>query len=696
MGFDRRRWLPLLALLVGGALAVANAFAATPSQGTVSVAQPATWKFGPAGGPSGSTDSYKLTVKLPKSESTLYGPNRRTGTDYAAVLTIRLTWKGSAPDDALALTAKDKSGKSVGDDTTAATNQGGDVNLFTLQDPRSQTYTVTVSNFNGNSTTAVPSKAVASLQVVHLGAFAQPGSPRNAPGFSVYHIPLKLMPPLPEEKVALGGRAFGEPSIGVDPKTNATMYQAGLYTMRAKFDDSTSPAGVKWTNVSFPLTHTASEDAILDVDRHTGRTIVTQLALACSLSAYTDNDGASWTPAAKACQTPPAVDHQTVGVGPFAPPLTGTIYPDAVYYCSQNVAEAECALSLDGGNTYGQAEPMWTSSQCFGLHGHIKIAPDGTAYVPNKACGAPECLIVTSTATPDCHPGFAVSTDDGTTWTIHVIKDQHSRYYDTGDPAIGIGSKGTMYFGNNDASGRPMITACTDHGNTCGRSVNVGARYHIQSTEMPTVVAGDDNRAAFAFLGSTTPGDDQQNNVQVTDSGGKVVNKVFPWYTFMGTWHLYVATTYDGGKHWTTVDATPTTPVQRGCIEFDGTCPSSRGSDDQRNLLDFNDLTIDAKGRIEAAFTDGCQPDLGPPKHHGTCLKDATRLSGLNPQIQGPAVARQSCGRGLYARYDGVMKPCARPAGHRTHHRGHHRPHHRGHHRRPHPRPARKPRGFTG
>jgi hypothetical protein len=227
-----------------------------------------------------------------------------------------------------------------------------------------------------------------------------------------------------------------------------------------------------------------------------------------------------------------------------------------------------------------------------------------------------------------------------------------------------------------------MVAVCTHHGAVCSRSVDVGRRFHIQNTEMASVVAGDDDRAAFAFLGSTTPGDDQQNNVEVTKSSGKVVNRVFPWQDFMGTWHLYIAVTYDRGRHWTTVDATPDAPVQRGCIEFGGSCPSSRGSDDQRNLLDFNDITIDAKGRIEAAFTDGCQPDLGPPKNHRKCLLDATRLSGLNPEIEGPAVARQSCGRGLYARYDGVMESCRQIR--------------RRHHHHPVPRRPRRPVGFTG
>ncbi|MFN2462448.1 MAG: sialidase family protein, partial [Candidatus Dormibacteria bacterium] len=453
--------------------------------------------------------------------------------------------------------------------------------------------------------------------------------------------------------------SFGEPSIGVDPRTDAVMYQAGLYTMKAVFDKA-NPAGVTWTDVSSVYTNQASEDAILDVDRATGRTFVSQLALACSISAYSDDDGATWTPATKACQTPPAVDHQTIGAGPFAPPLTGTVYPNAVYYCSQNIAYAACALSLDGGLNYTQGlTPMYTSAQCFGIHGHVKVGPDGAVYVPDKACGAPECQIITNAASPNCHAGFVVSKDNGVTWTVHTIADGRFRYHNTGDPQVAIGPAGSMYFAYGDRDGHPKVAVCTNDGTTCSSSVDVGTAFHIENTEMATVVVGDDNRAAFAFLGSTMPGDDQQNNVDVTDASGKVINAVHPWQNFTGTWHLYVAVTYDHGQHWTTTDATPDHPVERGCIEFNAAlCPSSRGSDDQRNLLDFNDLTIDAEGRVLAAYTDGCQPDLGPPTNHGTCLADATRLSGLDPQVQGPAVARQTCGPSLYAKYDAVMPSC--------------------------------------
>ena len=73
----------------------------------------------------------------------------------------------------------------VGDDTLATTDNGGDVNLFTLQDPRNETYTVTVINQDGNSSQAVPSTAVARLKVVHLAGFKQPLPPKSGPGFNV-------------------------------------------------------------------------------------------------------------------------------------------------------------------------------------------------------------------------------------------------------------------------------------------------------------------------------------------------------------------------------------------------------------------------------------------------------------------------------------------------------------------------------
>ena len=129
----------------------------------------------------------------------------------------------------------------------------------------------------------------------------------------------------------------------------------------------------------------------------------------------------------------------------------------------------------------------------------------------------------------------------------------------------------------------------------------------------PQVVAGDDDRAAFMFIGTPTSGDFQDTA------------------NFHGVWHMYIATTYDGGQTWTTVDTTPNDPVQIGSICAKGpTC----GSD--RNLLDFNDLKMDYEGRIVGAYADGC---VG-------CTSASTSRSDL------AAIVRQSGGKRLLAQFD--------------------------------------------
>ncbi|MGH9567158.1 MAG: hypothetical protein ACRD4I_14325, partial [Candidatus Angelobacter sp.] len=197
----------------------------------------------------------------------------------------------------------------------------------------------------------------------------------------------------------------GEPSIGVNWKTGKIMFQAGLETDRVMV--SGNPATAAWEAVS-PTTSAASLDPILFTDATTGRTLVSELAGVCSLSSFSDDDGASYTPAV-GCGVPAGIDHQTVGGGPFAAGalLPGVGYAHAVYYCSQGVVDASCAISMDGGLTYGVAVPIYTLLDCGGLHGHIKVGPDGTAYVPNKNCNGAAAVVA--------------SQDNGTTWTVHPI-----------------------------------------------------------------------------------------------------------------------------------------------------------------------------------------------------------------------------------------------------------------------------------
>jgi CARDB len=90
-----------------------------------------------------------------------------------------------------------------------------------------------------------------------------------------------------------------------------------------------------------------------------------------------------------------------------------------------------------------------------------------------------------------------------------------------------------------------------------------------------------------------------------------------------------------------TSDATPNDPVQRGSIYTGGT---TCGND--RNLLDFIDVTVDKKGQVEAAFADGCID---------ACVTDSSHTSGAGPadaQAAYATIARQSSGLGLFSAND--------------------------------------------
>lgn len=403
-----------------------------------------------------------------------------------------------------------------------------------------------------------------------------PAAGAGAPTYDLYTPPPFL------------GQSAGEPSLGINWNTGNVMYIAGLETLRVSFDDTVIPAAASWVDVSFPLTSILTLDPILFTDPQTGRTFAAQLAGPASLMAFSDDDGATWLPSTSGLAS--GIDHQSVGGGPLAPGLPALGYPHTVYYCSQGVALAACSRSLDGGLVFGPPIPLYTLLQCGGLHGHVKVGPDGTAYVPNKGCGTQQAVVV--------------SANNGLTWTVRKVPGSSPG---ENDPSVGIATDGTVYFGFVGADGHVRAAVSHNKGATWSTPKDVGAPFGIQNATFPAVVAGDGDRAAVAFLGTPTGG-----NGTGTDPN------------FPGVWHLYVATTFDGGATWTTVDATPNDPVQRGSICLQGT-----GCSSARNLLDFMDIGVDAEGRVLVAFADGCVgPCVSGPPNSDTAIAGIARQSG--------------------------------------------------------------------
>jgi hypothetical protein len=612
----------------------------TASSSISSTSGPVAWDFGPvvAGTvlnegiqdtcPPGLCDNHDLTVVLPAPAATFYQTN-------TAKLTIQYTWSSTVPTDldvfGISPNAADHGPGSPDDLSTGA----GEEDL-TITDPVDGLWHI--RSVAATAPLPTSAHAVVTLTVAPRPTTPPPPPPSpGAPSFVNYPAPpdcsgTATPPSCIQPSVgstSAGEHGAGEPSVGIDWKTGKAFIEAGNHTLRVTFNDSVTPASSFWEDKRSPFARVSLDPIMFVDDGQFGgpnRVFSSQLNLVTSELSFTDDDGDDWVPTQGSGQ-PAGVDHQTVGGGPYASPAPLTrSYPHAIYYCSQDIATAFCSRSDDGGLTFGPGVPIYTFTTingvdlpvapgtCGGLHGHVRVSPDGTVYVPNENC---------QDANGVSRPGVAVSTDNGLTWMVQTIPDAKSNNPGS-DPSVAAGANNTVYFGYVNSDGHAKIAISHDRGLHWSKSKDAGTSFGIQNAEFAEVIAGDDSRAAFAFLGTPTAGDTQSAD-------------------FPGVWHLYISFTYDGGRTWTTADATPSDPVQRGCIWNQG------GSNPCRNLLDFNDITVDKFGRVLVGYADGCT---------GSCVTDPTQNASAGPASAQDAlatIARQTGGRGLFAAFDGTQ-----------------------------------------
>lgn len=392
-----------------------------------------------------------------------------------------------------------------------------------------------------------------------------------------------------------------EPTLGVNWNSNANgggtvMYQSWVATYRVTFDDSASPPAATWADASSPYS-VINVDPILFTDHATGRTFAGGLDGACSVLSYSDVDGASWTPMGNSCAGA-AWDHPTVGSGPWAggKPISA-LYDRAVYYCAQ-LSAAQCAVSSDGGLTFGAGAPVPCGYINPGLHGSVHVGSNGWAYLPFKDCGT-------------TGNGVAVSKDNGLTWTGRPIGAKAPG--DGFDPDVGTTTSGWAYVGYPTDGNGVGVALTKDGGATWTNFGDVASAAGVRSSTFHEMVAGDDGRAAVVYLGSTTDGNPHAES-------------------FSGVWYTYVTYTFDAGQTWSTVRASDDV-VQRGWI-----CAGGTGCGEGRNLLDFIDAQVDKKGRVVIAIADGCT---------GSC-----ETGGSNSGSSYTNIVRQSGGSGMFAAYD--------------------------------------------
>ena len=425
-----------------------------------------------------------------------------------------------------------------------------------------------------------------------------------------------------------GVNSAPEPTIGIPWNTDSLFFHAGSTTIKGVFaaDDN-----VTWSDVTPPYQVPTNLDPMLVADEDTGRILAGGLHGPCSVMMYSDDDGATWLPTGNMCSGA-QFDHQSIGIGPK--PMVGNPQNlpqlQNAYYCGQ-LGQIGCSVSFDGGVTWTAPTP--STGACGGFHGHWRISRvTGAAFLPVGDCGNQRGLLAVT----------AISSVTGFQFEPRLVAGSHP-WIAGFDPSIGISrDNGWVYYGDADHKGAFMALS-KNEGNTWEQLpgadgtlttwVDVGAFHDppIVAATFADVQAGDDDRAAFTFMGIEWHPDIDLDYVQsdmifsCADRQDELV------------WHYYAAFTYDAGQNWT-VTRVSADPVQVGGV-YDSLGGHTGGC---RNLLDFNDMDIDSKGRAHIGYADGCI---------GECA-EVPSVESQGARSQAPRVLRQVAGNGLFAAFD--------------------------------------------
>jgi len=599
--------------------APAAVFAATPASGTLTpTSGPLTFSSGPftsanatpvplvdngptCDDPAPVCDSFELTVTLPAGYVAAHNA------DFVKV-TTEWTDTGSGSSDYDLWIYTGSVGATDGGDTPPYRGQGTTnpevAEVFPLIDGTT-VYTIKIVPYTPSGETVTTTIEL----VGAAGVITDPNFGRPDP----------VVPNMPRyqnhEPTPINAEAGnGECNIGFNPNTfkimfmcfgNGSVYR--LTTPERLPDPMPESCPAQWEDVT-PIATSGPQpvaDPILFTDGKSGRTWASNLTAGPNVSyAYTDDDGDNWVNAGGGAIV--GADHQTIGSGPYPASFTlpHPLHENAVYFCSQDiVGPAGCSRSDDGGATYAVTQPLvYDGSVCGGLHGHVRVAPDGTVWLPVANCGPAS--------------GYAISTDAGVNWEDKAMPLASG--VGGSDPSIALDADSKAYFCFSDGDGHIRVATSADRGATWNNLTDLGTTHGIKNSVFPEAWAGDSGRAACAFYGT-----DRQGNIESLD--------------FPGLWYAFVAHTYDGGVTWKTTIITPNDPIQGvGGIWLSG------GSNSNRNLLDFNEVTMDSTdGRLIFGYDDGCVRDCA-----------ANPLENPRSFTARMTMARQSGGKTLLASAD--------------------------------------------
>lgn len=515
---SRVRAVAVAALVVlSGVLPALDARAASPDEGTVSLAQPhvswegPTWTVGvnalihrgpepvcpprEADPQSQVCDHFRLTVDIPPS----YWEENPGGIQLTA------TWPN--PNNKLEILAYDESGRflgyglSGGRSTMVIPNASGVYDVIVeptivARPPTSYTGTARIVSLP-------PHEAEPSLggRAAYTATPVPVEDPENPP---VNPPAPYLGPPLELAAHAVGMTTF-EPTLGIDPagvafmNTREKIPVQGVGNLRPTHVMRSHDHGRTWEDTDTAESaaiHAQTGDPYLYVDPDHGRVFWLDLMAGTQTAggtfvSFSDDGGTSWNHTH--AWIPGLNDHETL-IASVPPPGSGLVpldpaFPKIVYYCANQLVKVTCSRSLDGGRTYQRVgSPLLDQSLgcVVSTTDHLSTDREGRLYIASSGCNLPM---------------VSMSEDGGVTWRNTLVTDKILAAYH--DVPTATDTEGNVYAAfTDDANSLPYLSVSRDHGATWSTPVMV-APPDVHETGMLTLVAGSPGRVAIGMVTTT-------------------------------------------------------------------------------------------------------------------------------------------------------------------------------------------------
>lgn len=438
----------------------------------------------------------------------------------------------------------------------------------------------------------------------------------------------------------LDGPAY-EPTIGITAAGNI------FYSGGTPQNDPAIPGeawvhgsydnGATWVNTTAAIADHDIEvyDPFLHVDRDTGRIFRLMMQAqsvggnGCMQLITSDDEGATWTEDPDLCVSPPFHDHPSLAAGRPRGMLSPDGYDNLVHLCLNHAHGTECAVSLDGAQSFLPPHLVFpsvdptkaTGAWCGGLNSPVTTDSVGRVFVPRLHCDTPK---------------VAVSEDGGLTWDVRtlpgpsasrdhllgVLPGVEPQYIDLNVMHLAIDAADKLHVVYVAADGLPYYLASADHGATWTPARQIAAPgITAVATSLITVAAGADGHVAFAYLATDHP-----DGYEAPSWDG-------------ATWDMWLGVLPGAGPiQWATVNPSDD-PLGVG------DCGVTRCAEDADEygpgMYDYIDLEVAPDGRPWIAMVDVCHAPCALTGQHDRAIGAVgTLASGPSLTHPGEALAQ--------------------------------------------------------